>query len=193
MAKTKRYNGEEESLTGADRDYGGSSGGDEYAPAPEREEKPMTFKEAFASARKAGDGTFTWQGKKYTTELASEKKASAPKAEAPRSAPRVEAPKATPAKSAESSAGPRVGRAGQASAMGSAMREPDQEKMDMANLKRIKQREDMSNIPLLRAIRAIRERGESGPPAYAKGGKVGSASKRADGIATKGKTKCKMY
>lgn len=28
---------------------------------------------------------------------------------------------------------------------------------------------------------------------YAKGGSVGSASRRADGIATKGKTKCKMY
>lgn len=30
------------------------------------------------------------------------------------------------------------------------------------------------------------------PAAYAKGGKVGSASKRADGIATKGKTKGRM-
>lgn len=30
----------------------------------------MTFKQAFAAARKAGKGTFTWNGKKYTTELA---------------------------------------------------------------------------------------------------------------------------
>jgi hypothetical protein len=28
---------------------------------------------------------------------------------------------------------------------------------------------------------------------YAKGGSIGSASKRADGIASRGKTKCKMY
>ena len=35
--------------------------------------KEMSFKEAFASARKSGDKTFEWQGKKYTTELASEK------------------------------------------------------------------------------------------------------------------------
>jgi hypothetical protein len=29
----------------------------------------MTFKDAFAEARKAGDGNFEWHGKKYTTEL----------------------------------------------------------------------------------------------------------------------------
>ena len=44
--------------------------------------KKQTFKEAFAAARKGGGKTFEWEGKKYTTELASEKKA-APKAEAP--------------------------------------------------------------------------------------------------------------
>jgi hypothetical protein len=33
----------------------------------------MTFKEAFAAARKEGDKTFEWRGKKYTTELASSK------------------------------------------------------------------------------------------------------------------------
>lgn len=37
------------------------------------EPKKQSFKEAFASARKSGDKTFEWQGKKYTTELASEK------------------------------------------------------------------------------------------------------------------------
>lgn len=41
--------------------------------APSRGEttaKKMSFKEAFASARKDGDKTFTWQGKRYTTETA---------------------------------------------------------------------------------------------------------------------------
>ena len=33
----------------------------------------MTFGNAFAMARKSGDKTFEWRGKKYTTELASEK------------------------------------------------------------------------------------------------------------------------
>lgn len=34
-----------------------------------------TFKQAFAEARKAGKDTFTWNGKKYTTEMAGQKKA----------------------------------------------------------------------------------------------------------------------
>lgn len=50
---------------------------DEDKPAPRREEAKkeekkadMTFKEAFAAARKEDKATFTWQGKRYTTELA---------------------------------------------------------------------------------------------------------------------------
>ena len=43
--------------------------------------KAQTFKEAFAAARSAGDKTFEWQGKRYTTELATPKKpSSAPEA-----------------------------------------------------------------------------------------------------------------
>ena len=37
--------------------------------------KPKSFKEAFAEARSAGDKTFSWQGKKYTTALATNKSA----------------------------------------------------------------------------------------------------------------------
>lgn len=41
--------------------------------APKREEKKeMSFKEAFAAARKDDKATFTWQGKRYTTEMAKE-------------------------------------------------------------------------------------------------------------------------
>ncbi len=48
---------------------------DEDKPAPRKEEakaaeKKMSFKEAFAAARKDGDKTFTWEGKRYTTEMA---------------------------------------------------------------------------------------------------------------------------
>lgn len=50
---------------------------DEEKPAPRKEEPKkeekkadMTFKEAFAAARKDDKATFTWQGKRYTTELA---------------------------------------------------------------------------------------------------------------------------
>lgn len=47
--------------------------------------KPTSFKEAFAGARKAGDKTFEWNGKKYTTEMASAK-STAPAPKAPASA-----------------------------------------------------------------------------------------------------------
>lgn len=50
---------------------------DEDKPSPRKEEAKkeekkadMTFKEAFAAARKEDKATFTWQGKRYTTELA---------------------------------------------------------------------------------------------------------------------------
>jgi hypothetical protein len=45
---------------------------DDEDEAPKAAEKKTTFKEAFAAARKDGDKTFTWEGKRYTTELASE-------------------------------------------------------------------------------------------------------------------------
>jgi hypothetical protein len=59
------------------------------SPAP----KSMSFKEAFASARKGGGKTFEWRGKKYTTELAKPKAAApAPKAAAPAPKPKYETP-----------------------------------------------------------------------------------------------------
>lgn len=47
---------------------------------PEGNFKPTSFKDAFADARRAGEKTFMWKGKSYTTEMAGEKKAE-PKAE----------------------------------------------------------------------------------------------------------------
>jgi hypothetical protein len=46
-------------------------------------EKPQSFKEAFAEARAAGKETFSWNGKKYTTEMAGKKKPSAAPASEP--------------------------------------------------------------------------------------------------------------
>jgi len=67
--------------------------------------KPQNFKSAFADARSAGDKTFEFGGKKYTTELA---KPSAPSTLPPPAAPKAEAKKADtpverglPAKSAK--------------------------------------------------------------------------------------------
>ena len=81
----------------------------------------MTFKEAFAMARKSGDKKFSWHGKEYTTELAK------PKAKAKDNA----------------------------------------------------------------AVRSHSKMNAMGDT-YKSGGKVSSASKRADGCATKGKTRGRM-
>ena len=60
----------------ADIGYGG---GDAEAPARGATESAKTFKQSFAAARRAGDKTFEFGGKKYTTEMAAPKaKASAP-------------------------------------------------------------------------------------------------------------------
>ena len=79
-------------------DEGGPTYGEDERPAPtgmsEAAElmpgKPKGFKDAFREARSAGDKTFTWQGKKYTTEMAGAKPPAAPTASA------------TPAKSSSS-------------------------------------------------------------------------------------------
>lgn len=60
------------------RDAGRASGADESKASETK--KPSTFGAAFKEARSAGKDTFTFEGKKYTTEMAGEKKA-APKAE----------------------------------------------------------------------------------------------------------------
>lgn len=52
------------------------------APKASAPAKSSSFGSAFASARKSGAKTFTWNGKSYTTQMAGEKKA-APKASAP--------------------------------------------------------------------------------------------------------------
>jgi hypothetical protein len=93
--KTKRYDGEDGSLV-EDESERGSMTADQQANsdatnAAAKTAEPQSFKQAFASARSGGDKTFTWQGKSYTTELASSKPT--PKAEAP--APKTET-KATP-------------------------------------------------------------------------------------------------
>lgn len=55
-----------------------------------------SFKEAFASARKAGKKEFTWNGKRYHTRLKEETKKSS---SAPKTSPRPKArPKASPSR-----------------------------------------------------------------------------------------------
>ena len=53
----------------------------ESKPKDSAETKPKNFRQAFAAARKSGDKTFMFGGKKYTTELASKKPARDPDAD----------------------------------------------------------------------------------------------------------------
>ena len=109
--------------------------------APKEDEPKKTFKQAFAQARKDGGKTFMFNGKKYTTELKSEKKTPSKPAVEPKS----DAPK-----------NERVRKLGVFGAMGKNPR-------------------------------------PANPSMFKKGGSVkSSASKRADGIAMKGKTRGRM-
>jgi len=81
--KTKRYavggEADDTAKSGVFKDF--KSGESEYERKDnEVAEKPSSFKEAFAEARRSGDKTFQYEGKKYTTEMAAPKKA-APRAE----------------------------------------------------------------------------------------------------------------
>jgi hypothetical protein len=123
----------------------------------------QSFKEAFAAARKDGGKTFEWNGKKYTTEMAPAK----PKNE------------------------------------GMSMTRMDPEKAQAA--KRQGELEVLRDTGLRmaegeRAVKAHKARQKTAAEAaaaaslggYKSGGSVSSASRRADGIATKGKTRGKM-
>jgi hypothetical protein len=135
-------------------------------------EKSTSFKQAFAEARSAGDKTFTWQGKKYTTAMAANKSAVSSRdlAEANKSSDPlgalVRAKRFTDVGSEEDQRSRGLNRAPSGSDVS----------MRARGLNRAPSGSDVD----------MRARGFKG---YAKGGSVSSASKRADGCATKGKTK----
>jgi len=130
--------------------------------------KSGSFKDAFASARKSGDKTFEFGGKKYTTEMAGEKKAASDK---------------------------KVTNDG--------MRTPAQEAADDAKIAAAMRKSDKPGSKVLA------EKMEKGQPkmqgayreavgnirkalGFKSGGMIGSASKRADGCASRGKTRGRM-
>jgi hypothetical protein len=196
MKRAKRfYSGEE--VEG--KDYGGSSGSGDYAPAAPA--KKQSFSEAFRNAEKGS--TFEWEGKKYKKEYASDKKAEskpAPKSEPAPSKPtsKAEEPAKPAPKAEEPEKADKPKRGIGPYNVFAGPDEPDSTAVQAAKAagaaRRAKQAsEPMMYNPFRGAIDAIRKRGkESNPEAYAKGGSVSSASKRADGIAQRGKTRGKM-
>jgi hypothetical protein len=180
-----------------------NEGGDVYS-------KPLakaSFKEAFAEARAAGDKTFEYMGKKYTTELAGSKKKSddtkygedkemvrkayqtagemrKPKVdEAKRQADMVKSEKGVERLAPELDVLP-VGKvvAGGAAAAAALKGASSLIKRGMTKKEASKKAGAESSGAMKGDVRGDELR-------YKAGGKVGSASKRADGCAIRGKTR----
>ena len=213
MKRAKRFS------TGDEVEYFGSSiGKSESSPAASSSEsstkseapaKKQSFSEAFAAARARGDKDFAWEGKpgmRFSTKMREDKPA--PKAESAPSkpAPKAEEPAKPTPKTEESKRGigPHNVFAGPS----------DKEKAD-TYAKYAENRKKMggsdtssgsgkiSESDWAKSVRSSQTEADSGESlgrrfrkalgsSYAKGGSVSSASKRADGIAQRGKTRGKM-
>ena len=156
-------------------------------------DKPLakaSFKEAFREARDAGDKTFEYMGKKYTTETAEDKAKAKSKAkdesETKRQAEMVKNEKGLKRVSPELDLLP-AGKvaAGAVGAMAALKGASSLIKRRMAKKEASKKAGAESSGAMKGDVRGDELR-------YKAGGKVGSASKRADGCAVKGKTKGRM-
>lgn len=170
------------------------------------------FKEAFAAARRAGDKTFKWQGKTYTTEL----KSSTPTATKAKSTSSSSTPAAAPQPRRETTTAAPKAEAPAKRKMELPKVEYTDEMNDAlmnafggAGLAKMAGKE-LARAAELRAAAKIREGGKALKeaaqgakkvinytkdlePTFKRGGSVGSsASRRADGIAVRGKTKGRM-
>ena len=149
------------------------------------------FQQAFADARKSGDKTFEFNGKQYTTQL---------KEEAPAAKTQMAA-KAGP--SATPSAGSQMGPGSSSTKDTAPAKKESQGSMPIGETdyaKTVRARGDFDGIKNMLADRQARIARDNAAleSGMKKGGKVkkmasgGSASSRADGIASKGKTRGKM-
>ena len=207
----RRYNGEEGSKVGEDRpDDAAKDEGLESVLKGTKPSTPTTFKAAFAQARREGKDKFTFNGKSYTTELAKSKTAESKPSG--RETAEENLSKRRPTDLASSQAR----YEGMKTAGERSQRESDAEKARESRLgSSILARDRLGNEPdayiVNRRRRAAEEaaketptpsrtfgagamsaKGLGGMSGFAKGGKVGSASKRADGIAMRGKTRGMM-
>lgn len=217
MKKVKRYNGEDDSAVEMDPEEEANKSA--VAPSIEKSEELATpayksFKEAFAAERKAGSKTFEYMGKKYTTDLAPQTKAAKPTAPIPKPALRAETnddrakrfvEKRAAARAAASTA---AAKPATAAKLSSSSRVPTSEQAAAnrsAAMDKIKGMGSSigdyfgsldSTARYMKKKPGGLDQGSGGE--YRRGGKVkkmasggmtSSASKRADGCATKGKTK----
>lgn len=214
----RRYNGEEGSKVGEDRpDDAAKDEGLESVLKGTKPSTPTTFKAAFAQARREGKDKFTFNGKSYTTELAGSKTA-APKVGGRESA-EENLSKRRPTDLASSKARHEgMKTAGERSQRESDAEKARESRLGSSTLARDRLGNEPDAYIVNRRRRAMEEAAAPppAPPAppsrgfgagamsakgmggmgsefeLKRGGKVGSASKRGDGIAKKGKTRGKM-
>ena len=177
------------------------------------QKKPTSFREAFAQARKEGKDIFTFNGKSYTTEMAGAKPAASA---APKVGGRETAEENLAKRRPTDLASSKARHEGMKTAGERSQRESDAEKARESRLgssilardrlgsepdayivnrrRRAAMEEAKESIPPSRTFGAgaMSAKGLGGMSGFSKGGKVGSASKRADGIAQRGKTRGKM-
>jgi hypothetical protein len=152
------------------------------------DDKGSTFKEAFAEARAEGKKTFEWNGEKYSTKL--KEKAKGPdesEAETKRLASKKdegETRKPTNRGGAAALAGAGIGLGAAAALSGMKRAESARKERELEKNKPIRFKNPIRNISPEEAA----WEGEGGS-SFKKGGKVSSASSRADGIAQRGKTR----
>ena len=160
-------------------------------------DKGETFKEAFAEARAEGKKTFEWNGEKYSTKLKEKEKASMDEGipKKTRADEKVgegyEKVGKSEAKEDKRSRGVAAGLASAGVGLGAAAALSGMKRAESAR----KERELEKNKPIRfkNPVRNISPEeaaweGEGGS-SFKKGGKVSSASSRADGIAQRGKTR----
>jgi hypothetical protein len=148
---------------------------------PMRQGQTSSFKEAFAAARGNGDKTFSYNGKLYATELAS----STPKKTSP--AP-MQQEKAAPISSNEGRNKPSPAKTSMGSDNASAMSVNERIKKSLASAREGSGPTDSRSVNQ-RIKEALGMKKGGAVKKMASGGSVSSASRRADGIATKGKTR----
>ena len=147
--------------------------------------RPSNFREAFAQARKAGQERFTFNGKSYTTEMAGSKPA------APKPSGRETAEENLSKRRPTDLASSKARHEGMKVAGEKSQRESDAEKARESRLgSSILARDRLGSEPDAYIVnRRRRAAEEAAKEKFKAGGKVGSASKRADGIAQRGKTR----
>jgi len=181
-----------------DKPFSNWKAADYEAPTATQEaSEPISFKQAFAEARKSGDKNFTYEGKKYTTELKTKAPAVKDEDEADAEArmnKKGEAYKALKVPSAPASKPAKTSKEEIAEIV---KRTPLQNPSGGLNfINALRRNQEVGGATMKESARQsrvdrLRRNVGKNQETYGmkKGGKVSSASSRGDGIAQRGKTK----